>query len=200
MMNGRLVAVDTVVVVAASAGGITALQHVLADLPATFSGALVIVQHRAPTRASVLDQILQRVTPLPVVPIRGGERLAAGTIYLAPPDRHVVVTANGVLGLHDGTRVRHVRSSANPLFESAAKVFGPKVIAVVLTGGGTDATDGVQTIRAHGGIVIVQDEASSAVFGMPRSAIATGAASYVVPLHAIGRLLRELTGAQPISQ
>lgn len=200
MTTDQPVAADTLVVVAASAGGVTALQQVLADLPPTFRGALVIVQHRAPTRASALEHILQRVTPLRVVPIHGGERLATATIYLAPPDMHAVVTADGVLDLHDGTRIRHVRSSANPLFESGGEGLRTQGDRPGSQGGGSDATDGVQTIRAHGGTVIVQDEASSAVFGMPRSAIATGAVSYVVPLNAIGSLLQQLAGAQPIAQ
>ena len=200
MTNDVTALADRVVVVAASAGGLQALRQVLSDLPPTFPAALVIVQHRAPTRASIFEDLLQRVTSLPVIRIRGGEQLATGTIYVAPPDLHAVVTPEGLLDVRDGKRIRHVRSSANPLFETAAKAFGPRAIALVLTGGGSDATDGVQAIHTHGGVVIVQDEASSLVFGMPRSAIATGAVSYVVPLNAIGRLLREIAGAQPALQ
>jgi two-component system chemotaxis response regulator CheB len=118
-----------------------------------------------------------------------GESMVAGTVYLAPPRQHLVVRRDESLAVRDGRKIRHLHSSANPLFASAAQVFGDAVIAVVLTGGDRDATDGVQTVHHWGGIVIAQDEASSQVFAMPRSAIATGAVHAILPL---GRIASEL--------
>ena len=98
--------------------------------------------------------------------------------------------------LIDGRRIRHVFSSANPLFTTAADVLGP-VIGVVLTGMGRDGTDGVQAVKEAGGVVIAQDEATSEWFSMPRSAIATGAVDYVLPLDRIGAKLVELLDRLP---
>ncbi|HEY4589270.1 MAG TPA: chemotaxis protein CheB, partial [Thermoanaerobaculia bacterium] len=103
------------------------------------------------------------------------------------------VQTGGVCHLFDGSRIRHLRSSANPLFDSAADVFDGRLIAVVLTGSAQDGTDGVQSVKARGGVVIAQDEASSAAFGMPGSAIATGCVDQILPLQESGPALRRLT-------
>jgi two-component system chemotaxis response regulator CheB len=176
---------SALVVVGGSAGAIGPLQELVSGLPAAFPAAVVIVQHSDPTRASLLAPILARRSHLPVQLVGEGETLLAGHVYVIPPDRHSSVTADGRIHLSDGTRIRHVRSSANPLFESAASVFGDRVIAVVLSGTGMDATDGVQAVKHRGGAVIVQSADSAAYFGMPGAAIATGAVDYVLPVEAI---------------
>ena len=180
-----------VVVMAASAGGIQALQKVLCGLPRDFSLPIAIVQHRTGNPPNLLARVLGRHTALTVKNAEDGERMSAGTVYLAPPREHLVIRPDESLALIDGRKIRHLRSSANPLFASAAQVYGDGVIAVVLTGGDRDATDGVQTVRQHGGIVLAQDEATSAIFGMPRSAIQTGAVHAILPLPEIApELLR----------
>jgi two-component system chemotaxis response regulator CheB len=174
-----------IVVIAASAGGLPALQQVLGDLPPTLPASIVIVQHRS-ADVSILSSILRRYSPLPVEDVLDAEPLQPGHVYVAPANRHVRVRADHHLESSDGRRIRGVLSSANPLFESAAEIFGTGCIAVVLTGSGFDATDGVQAVKARGGFVIAQDEATSRVFGMPRSAIETGAVNAVLPIDAIG--------------
>jgi two-component system chemotaxis response regulator CheB len=104
----------------------------------------------------------------------------------------VRIAPEGFFKVSDGTRIRGVLSSANPLFESAGTNLGPRTIAVVLTGYGRDGTDGVQAVKAGGGIVIAQDEATSRDFGMQGSVIATGAVDFVRPLADIGPLVRDL--------
>ncbi len=178
-----------IVVMAASVGGIAALDEVLSGLPADFPVPIVIVQHRDPAAVSVLDKILARRARLHVKNAEAGERPIAGTVYLAPSDLHLTFRADRTFATVDGRRIRHVRSSADPLFESAASVFGGRVLAVVLTGYGRDATDGVQAVRAMGGSIIAQDEATSTSFGMPGSAIATGAVEHVLPLSEIAPAL-----------
>ena len=120
------------------------------------------------------------------------EGLEPGKIYLAPPDLHLSIHSDGKLELSDGRRIRGVLSSVNPILESAADVLGGRVVAVVLSGRGYDATDGVQAVRSRGGIVIAQDEATSEQFSMPRSAIASGAVDMVLPVERIGGTLLEL--------
>ena len=97
-----------------------------------------------------------------------------------------------------GTRIKFLRSAANPLLESAAIAFENKSIAVVLTGGGSDATDGVQSVKAHGGFVIVQDPATARHAGMPSAAVQSGAADYVLPLEAIGPALDAIVQGRPL--
>jgi two-component system chemotaxis response regulator CheB len=120
-----------------------------------------------------------------------------GTVYLAPPDLHLYVRPGGVCHLSGGQKIRHVRSSANPLFDSAAASFKGRVIAVVLTGSDHDATDGVQSVKESGGLVIAQDQATSVAFGMPGSAIETGCVDRVLPLDDIGPALCRLVETGP---
>jgi two-component system chemotaxis response regulator CheB len=182
-----------VVALAASAGGLPALSEILAALPAGFAAPILIVQHLDPHHRSWLAEILTRRTALRVVQAVGGERLAAGTVYIAPPGRHLLVGTAGDLTLSDAGRVHFVRPSADLLFASLAESWGAGAIAVVLTGTGRDGADGVCAIKAHGGTVIVQDEASAQFFGMPDAAIRTGTADRVLPLDAIAPALLELT-------
>jgi two-component system, chemotaxis family, protein-glutamate methylesterase/glutaminase len=129
-----------------------------------------------------MAEILQRRVRLAVQQVRGGERATAGTVFIAPPDRHLLIDALGVLSLSDAAQERHVRPSANLLFRSLAASFGPAAVAVVLSGSGEDGAEGVLEVKRRGGIVIVQDEASSQFFGMPGAAIRTGVADRVLPL------------------
>lgn len=173
------------VVLAASLGGVTAIGDVLAGLPADLPAAILVVQHRSQRGPSLLAQVLSRRTRLIVKDAEPGERIRAGVVYLAPSARHLLVHSDGTLATTDGRRIRYLLSSANPLLESAASAFGASVIAVVLTGSGMDATDGVQAVKARGGFVITQDPATSACRRMPAAAIATGVVDLVLPLEAI---------------
>jgi two-component system, chemotaxis family, protein-glutamate methylesterase/glutaminase len=183
------------VVMAASFGGVHALCEVLGDLPADFPAPIAIVQHRSAELPNMLAKVLGRSTPLAVKNAEEGETMLPGTVYLAPPDHHLQVQSGGIFHFMDGHRIHYLRSSANPLFDSAADVFDGRLIAVVLTGSADDATDGVQSVKARGGVVIAQDEESSAAFGMPGSAIATGCVDRVLPLKEIGPALRRLVEA-----
>jgi two-component system, chemotaxis family, protein-glutamate methylesterase/glutaminase len=183
-----------VVGLAASAGGIPALTAVLGELPADLAAALLVVQHMDPRHRSWMPEILRRHVGLRVKEAETGDRLVDGTIYVAPPDRHLLVDADGTLSLADTERVRFVRPSADRLFAALAASFGPRAIAVVLTGSGRDGADGVRSVKEAGGRVIVQDLASSEYGGMPGAAIETGAADRVLPLGEIGAALVALVG------
>lgn len=174
------------VVMAASAGGIKALGQVLECLPTGFPAAIAIVQHRGPTPPDVLPSMLAKRSRLRVKNAEDGELFSPGIVYLAPCDEHLSIKGDRRLALTNGRKIRHLRSSANPLFDSAARVFGKRVIAVVLTGGDSDATDGVQAIHTGGGVVITQDPATCECPAMPMSAHGTGVVDRVLPLHEIG--------------
>jgi two-component system chemotaxis response regulator CheB len=184
------------VVIAASAGGLAALSAVLTALPAEFPAAVLVVQHLDPHHKSFIDDILRRRTALTVSLGTEGAAISAGCVIVAPPDRHLVVNATGTVSLSEAALVHFVRPSADLLFESAAASYGDRVIGVVLTGSGHDGDQGVRAIKQGGGTVIAQDENTSQFFGMPGTAIETGAVDLVLPLDEIGPTLIGLVGSR----
>ena len=185
-----------VIAIAASAGGVQPLLTILSALPRDLPAAILIVLHRTPRPHNGLADIFRRCTPLPVRMAVAGDPVEPGVVYVARSDLHLSITAKGRFAYVNGRRIRFVRSSANPLLESAAAAFGGRLVAVVLSGTGSDGTDGVQTVKAHGGIVIAQDEASSQHWGMPRAAVKSGAVDYVLPIVDIGPALKALVHGQ----
>ncbi len=171
------------VAMASSAGGLSALSEILSALPSDFPAAIVVVQHVDPRHRSLMADILAKRTGLHVKEAEEGERVCAGSVYVAPPDRHLLINADGSLSLTQTELVHFVRPSADLLFESAAAGYTNRAIAVVLTGTGSDGSMGVQAIKKMGGTVIVQDGAQFS--GMPAAAIQTGAVDFVLPLEDI---------------
>jgi two-component system chemotaxis response regulator CheB len=170
-----------IVVIGSSAGGINALVEVLSRLPADLPAAVLIVQHLRDDRPTRLHEHLARHSSLPVRLAQDELALESGVAYLAVPGEHLRIE-NGCLVLDLGEPVHYVRPSADVLFASAAQVFGPKVIGVVLSGTGHDGARGCQEIKAKGGMTIAQDEKTSRYFAMPRAAIEADAVDYVLPL------------------
>jgi two-component system chemotaxis response regulator CheB len=171
-----------VVAVAASAGGLTALSRVLSELPASFPVPILIVQHLDPRQRSLMVEILQTRTPLQVQQAEDKMTMEAGTVYIAPPDYHLLVDAGGTLALSHSELVHFVRPSADLLFESVAAHYRARAIAVVLTGTGRDGSMGVKAIKTMSGTVLAQDEESSEFFGMPGAAIETKSVDFILPL------------------
>lgn len=181
-----------IVLMAASAGGLAAISEVLAALPDGFPVPVVIVQHLDPRHTSLMAGILARRTPLRVEDAAAGVVTEPATVYIAPPDEHLLVDPGGRLSLSHSDPVHFVRPSADLLFESGARAFPGRAIGVVLTGTGSDANMGVRAIQETGGTVIAQDPASAEFAGMPEAAIATGGVDLVLPLEEIGPALVEL--------
>ncbi|HJX08064.1 MAG TPA: chemotaxis protein CheB [Actinomycetota bacterium] len=171
-----------IVGIGASAGGITPLRQILGALDASLPAAILIVQHMDPNHTSVLADILRRSTSLSVDQATQGAAIEPGHVLLAPPDHHLLATAEGTVVLSQEPRVHFVRPSVDVLFTSMAAVSSRRAVGVVLSGGGLDGATGVRAIRAAGGIVIAQNEATSEVFGMPGSAIETGDVGLVLSL------------------
>lgn len=174
-----------VVACASSAGGLNALSELLARLPPDFPGAVLVVQHLDPRHRSLMADILARRTALRVKQAEAGERLEAGTVYIAPPNRHLLVDSDGRLALADSELVHFLRPSADLLFESVAERFRDRAIAVVLSGTGKDGAIGVTAIKSTGGTVIVQDPGTAEFAGMPLEAIQTGSVDFVLPVEEI---------------
>lgn len=178
-----------VVALAASAGGVTALRHVLADLPADLAVPVLVVQHLDRRHRTVLAEVIGRYSTLPVKLAQHNETALPGKVYVAPPDHHLLVNSDGVLTLTRTELVHFVRPSADLLFESVAGAYGADVIACVLTGTGSDGAMGVSAVKARNGTVIIQDPASAEFRGMPQAALAAGDADFVLPLDEIGQLI-----------
>lgn len=184
-----------IVAVAASAGGLKALSGLLAELPGDFPAPIAVVQHLDPSHRSLMAEILNRRTDLWVKEAQEGENLLAGTVYVAPPNRHFLVTTDRRVSLTESELVHFLRPSADLLFESVAACYGPRAVAVVLTGTGGDGSMGVQAVKARGGTVLAQDEATSEHFGMPSAAIRTGCVDRVLALEALAGAIEELAGS-----
>ena len=178
-----------IVALAASAGGLTALGEILAQLPPEFPAAVVVVQHLDPRHRSLMSEILARRTRLAVKQAEGGEPLHPGTVYIAPPDYHMLVNPDRTISLTQSELVHFVRPSADLLFESVAGSYKERSIAVVLTGTGSDGSMGVQAIKNMGGTVIAQDEVTSEFYGMPQAAIKTGSVDFILGLDEIASAL-----------
>jgi two-component system chemotaxis response regulator CheB len=178
-----------IVLLAASAGGLAAISTVLGALPAGFPAPVVVVQHLDPRHTSLMAEILRRRTPLRVEEATEGVATEPATVYVAPPDDHLLVNPGGRLSLSHADPVHFVRPSADRLFESGAGAFPGRVVAVVLTGTGSDSNMGVRAVDQAGGTVIAQDPATAEFAGMPQAAIDTGGVAHVLPLEEIGPAL-----------
>jgi two-component system, chemotaxis family, protein-glutamate methylesterase/glutaminase len=180
------------VVIGASLGGPRALAAILRALPPSFPVPVAVVQHIADGFTEGLASWLATEARLEVREARDGDRLRPGLVVLAPTGRHLLV-GEGVARLSDAAALDGFKPSVTPLFASAAHSYGARACGVMLTGMGRDGAAGLRAIKDAGGPTIAQDEATSAVFGMPRAAIELGAVDRVLPLDAIPRALVELT-------
>lgn len=182
------------VVVGASAGGVEALQALVAGLPQDFPAAVCVVLHLHAHSPSALPHILSRVGPLPAHQPRDGEALRPGHIYVAPPDCHLLVEGD-TLGVKKGPKESRFRPAVDALFRSAAYTHGPNVIGVVLSGVLDDATSGLWNIKRLGGVAIVQDPGEAVFDAMPRHALEQVEVDYRVRAPEMGALLTRLVRA-----
>ena len=177
------------VAVGASLGGLNALFTVLRDLPADLPVPIVMVQHRGVAADGALVDLLQQITALVVVEADDKVALEPGTLYVAPPDYHLLVEDRGWLALSTEGPVRSARPSIDVLFESAADAYGGALVGVLLTGASADGAAGLARIKARGGRAIVQDPETAECATMPSAGIAATAVDYVLPLERIGEHL-----------
>jgi two-component system, chemotaxis family, protein-glutamate methylesterase/glutaminase len=188
------------IVIGGSAGSIEAATALIAGLPPDLPAAVCLVVHMYPHSRSHLPAMLRRGGSLPVEAAANGMRLRPGTVYVAVPDKHMLVgrpddLAPGELGtirLVHGPRENRARPAVDPLFRSAALAFGSRVIAVVLSGALDDGTAGLWEVRDRGGLAVVQDPADASVASMPTSAIAEVGADHVAAAAELGPLLGRL--------
>jgi two-component system chemotaxis response regulator CheB len=173
------------VVVGASAGGVGPLKELAASLPRDLPAAVAVVLHVAPHWESGLPAILTSAGPLPAAHAADGEPLLAGRVYIAPPDRHLLVQ-DGRCRVVRGPRENLSRPAIDPLFRSAALAFGRRAVAVVLSGTRDDGVAGARAVSAQGGTVLVQDPGEAAFSDMPSNTISGDHPDHVLPLAEIG--------------
>ncbi|MEQ4499830.1 protein-glutamate methylesterase/protein-glutamine glutaminase [Nocardioides kribbensis] len=193
----RAAAPPQVLVVACSTGGPDALSRVLAALPAAFPLPVLVTQHMPPVFTTQFAQRLDRVSPLEVREAADGDQPRPGLVLIAPGDHHLTLVRRGAsvrAQLDQGPRENFCRPAADPLFRSAAGVHGPGVLGLVLTGMGQDALEGARAVVDAGGRVVVQDEATSVVWGMPGAVAGAALAHEVLPLDRIAGALTGLAG------
>jgi two-component system chemotaxis response regulator CheB len=181
---------QTIIVIGTSAGGVEALRHLAAALPAGFQASVFIVLHIG-SHKSEMPSLLNQIGPLQAIHPKNGDLIHPGQIYVAPPDHHLVIEP-GHLRLTKGPRENWARPAIDPLFRSAARSYGADVIGVVLTGGLNDGTAGLYEIKQCGGITVVQDPEDAVYPSMPRSALEHVTIDHCLPLAQISRLLVRL--------
>jgi two-component system, chemotaxis family, protein-glutamate methylesterase/glutaminase len=185
-----------IIAIGASQGGVQVLQKIASALPPDFPAPILIVLHIG-TLQSMLPSILTAAGPLPASHAQDREVIMPGRFYIAPPDRHLLVSGNH-MRLSHGPRENYVRPAIDPLFRSVAEACGDQAVGVVLTGRLNDGTSGLFEIKRRGGTAIVQDPASAEAPGMPQSALDNVAVDFCLPVDAIAqqliRLTKETTG------
>jgi two-component system, chemotaxis family, protein-glutamate methylesterase/glutaminase len=191
-----------IVVIAASTGGPAAVMRVVAGLPKDLQAAVLLVLHMPAAFTNQFTIQLAEVSRLPVKEAESHEAPQPGVIYLCPGANHLRISSTGKIALDGGPRIEGYRPCADVALESAAAFARPLTVAVVLTGMGNDASKGVQAVKAAGGHVIVQDEATSVIFGMPAEAIKTGSVDEILPLDqisaAIEKRVTKITRLSPV--
>jgi two-component system, chemotaxis family, protein-glutamate methylesterase/glutaminase len=173
-----------IVAIGSSAGGIKALEVMLSELTVDFPLPILIVQHLDPRHRSLMAEIMQRHSKLRVIEAVDGETMKPAFVYIAPPNKHLLVNDGKIL-LTSTAFVHFSRPSIDLLFESVAATYGDRSIGIILSGTGRDGAMGIKAIKEKGGTTIAQDEATSEHWGMPQAAIATGMVDFVLPIQDI---------------
>lgn len=181
-----------IIVVGASAGGVEALLLFVKSLPPHFPGSIFIVLHISPFSNSNLHRILDKASTLPAVQAKDGDKIEKGKIYIAPPDHHLLLE-KGQVAVRKGPKENRFRPSVDALFRSAALVYGPRVIGIVLSGMLDDGTSGMWNIKQHGGLSVVQDPDDAIFPSMPQNVLQYVEVDHVLPAAGIGGLLTILT-------
>jgi two-component system, chemotaxis family, protein-glutamate methylesterase/glutaminase len=180
-----------IIVIGASAGGFEPLKQIVKELPARLNASILIVWHISPDVRGILPDVLNAFNTLQAANAKDLEVIRPGRIYVAPPDHHLIVE-DGHVRITKGPRENRFRPAIDPLFRSAALAYGPRVIALILSGALDDGSSGIYAVKQKGGLTIVQDPADAEVPSMPRSAMKGVTPDYVVPARDIAVLLEKL--------
>lgn len=168
------------------------LTTILQELPADYPIPVLVVQHRAKDQKSLLEEVLQSKAEIRVKQADEKEKIKAGTVYIAPPDYHLLVESDMTLSLSSDELVRYSRPAIDVLFESAADVFRESLIGIVLSGASNDGTAGIEAIATYGGLTIAQDPAEAEYSYMPKAAVDSKKVKHILTLSQIQTFLLKL--------
>ncbi|MCP5048985.1 MAG: chemotaxis protein CheB [bacterium] len=180
------------IAIGVSSGGMNALSTIIPIFPRSFPVPVIIVQHISPQSDNYMTRYLDNLSELKVKEVDEKEKIIPGFVYTAPPNYHVLVEEDGTFSLSVEDRINFARPSVDVLFESAADIYGSRLVGVVLTGANNDGSKGLKKIKEQGGLTIVEDPATAEVDGMPAAAAAAVKVDYILPLEEIGPFLVSL--------
>lgn len=190
-----------IIVIGASAGGVEALVSLVKSLPQDLNASIFVVLHLSPFSSSNLPHILSKAGSLPAVHPKDGEKIERGKIYIAPPDHHLLLERGGKIAVSKGPKENRFRPSVDALFRSAALLYGPRVIGIVLSGVLDDGTSGMWNIKRNGGLAMVQQPDEAMFPSMPENVMQHVAVDHISPTDAMGavlsRLITEKAGKRP---
>ena len=184
-----------IIVIGASAGGFEALKTIVKDLPSDINASIFIVWHMATSMRGMLPDVFNNLGPMFAAHAYDREPIVSGRIYVAPPDHHMLVE-NGQVRVTRGPKENRFRPAVDPLFRSAAYVYGNRVIGVILSGALDDGTAGLWSVKHYGGIAVVQDPADAEVSSMPQSAMNKVEVDFSLPAAEMAGLLARLSAAE----
>lgn len=192
MAQNKLTHPCEAVVIGGSTGSIEVLLSLLPQLPVPLSFALIIVVHRKNTADSTLANLLALRTTNPLGEVDDKDVIKPGTIYLAPADYHLLIEQNKVAALDDSEKVNYSRPSIDVTFESAADVYGPALVGILLSGANADGSKGMAAIKRTGGTLVVQQPETALVGFMPQQAILTNEVDYILDVPGLATFLQSL--------
>lgn len=182
MAESKLMPTCNVVLIGGSTGSIDVLLKLLPALQSSLSFALIIILHRKNTADSTLANLFSLKTSLPLKEVDDKDVIEPGTIYLAPADYHLLIEQDGTFSLDDSEKINYSRPSIDVTFESAADVYGPSLVGILLSGANADGTNGLNAIKRAGGISVVQQPDTAQVAFMPQQAILSAPIDYVLDI------------------
>jgi len=186
---------NTITVIGASTGGPPIINYILSKIDPSIPSAILVVQHMPPLFTKAFAERLNEVSPLKVKEAEDGDILLNGHVYVAPGGKHMVIQPKGsrfIVRIVDGPRVHGVKPAVDVTLMSIAKCAGPRSIAVILTGMGTDGAQGCLLLKKQGGFIIAQDSRTSVVYGMPKAVVDLGIADLILPYQVIPRELERI--------
>jgi two-component system chemotaxis response regulator CheB len=173
-----------------------ALSTIIPGLPSSFPIPVVVIQHISPHSDNYMTRHLDNISAIKVKEVDEKEKIKPGVVYTAPPNYHVLVEEDETFSLSVEERINFARPSIDVFFQSAADVYGPHLVGVVLTGANNDGSQGLKMIKKKGGLTIVQDPDTAEVDGMPRAAIAATKIDHILPLKQICPFLVQLANME----
>ncbi len=192
MANNAVINNKDIILIGASTGGPNAIEKIITEITKDLNVAVLIVQHMPSGFTKTFAERLNKKCELEVLEAKDGIKIEKNKIYIAPGGYHMIVRGSGIIALNKEDPIWGVRPAVDKLFISASSIYGGRVLSVILTGMGKDGAEGTVVVKMNNGTTISQDEKTSVIYGMPKSAYETGCVDYVLPLKDIASKIKTL--------